>query len=343
MQYWEGLANVPANQPRSVVTLGNFDGLHKGHLAVLNQLRETSTTQGLVSVVVTFDPHPRLVHRPEEPLVPIMSLPQKAAELEALGVDATVVVHYTLDFAAQTPEEFVKKTFVDALNAAVLVVGTDTRFGAGNTGDVATLRELGEKYDFTVVEVDDVGTDRRWSSTWVRECLEQGRVAAAAEVLGRNHRVSGTIVHGYARGRDLGYPTANLAAETQGMIPADGVYAGWFYDEHNHRWPTAISVGSNPTFDAVQRTVEAFVMGRPEEEKIEDFDLYGQFCTVEFVARLRGMTEFSGIEALVKQMGQDVAQAEAILLGDAPIQDATDPTPDTTDPVRDAEEPSELS
>lgn len=326
MKYWEGLAAVPADQPRSVVTLGNFDGIHLGHHEVIETVVREAQQRQAQSVVVTFDPHPRLVHMPEEPMVPIMSLPQKAKQLEAMGIDAMCVIHYTLAFAQQTPEEFVFNTFVDKLNASVIVVGKDTRFGKNNAGGVATLRQLGKQYDFAVVEVDDVGHGKRWSSTWVREALSQGRVAEAANILGRHHQVSGKIVHGHARGRELGFPTANLSSEAQGMIPADGVYAGWFHDENGHRWPSAISVGSNPTFVGVERVVEAHVINRPEEERVEEFDLYGQFCTVEFVARLRGMVAFEGIPKLVEQMAQDVSDANAVLLGDAPVVDAPDNT-----------------
>src|SRR5699024_10230053 len=214
----------------------------------------TAKQHDLKSVAVTFDPHPRLVHLPEEPLVPIVSLPQKIRLLETCELDATLVIHYTLKFAAQTAEEFVKNILVDALNARMVVVGADTRFGAGNSGDSNTLRKSGKVYDFMVVEVADIGETEWWSSTWVRQTLSNGRVAEASRILGRYHSVEGEIVHGHARGRELGYPTANFANDSQGMIPADGVYAGWFTNGSGQRLPAAISVGSNPTFNDVVRT-----------------------------------------------------------------------------------------
>lgn len=321
MQYWQGLADVPTPQPASVVTLGNFDGVHRGHRAVLTQVVNIARARGEQAVALTFDPHPRLVHRPEEPLVPIVSLPQRVELLADAGLDGVVVVHYTLGFAEQTPEDFVRSALVEALNASVVIVGHDVHFGLDNAGNYQTMCALGEKYGFEVVAIDDVGEQRRWSSTWVRETLTAGQVAEASQVLGRNHTVSGQVVHGHARGRELGFPTANLSTEAQGLIPADGVYAGWMIDESGRRWPSAISVGSNPTFDDIERTVEAHVMDR-DDEHIDDFDLYGQYVHVEFVARLRGMVAFEGIEKLVVQMTHDVNAARKMLAGDQSVVDA---------------------
>lgn len=325
MQYWAGTAAIGHPSPPSVVTLGNFDGVHRGHRAVLKLVDDTAKQHHLQSVAVTFDPHPRLVHLPEEPLVPIVSLPQKIRLLESCDMDATLVIHYTLDFATQTAEEFVENILVEALNARIVVVGSDTRFGAGNTGDINTLRKLGKVHNFDVVQVDDIGETERWSSTWVRDTLEDGKVAQASRILGRHHTVEGEIVHGHARGRELGFPTANFASDSQGMIPADGVYAGWFTDERGNQLPAAISVGSNPTFNDVVRTVEAHIFDRPDGEELEDFNLYGQHCAVEFVARLRGMKAFTGIDDLIEQMDADVRQAREILSGKAPEIDAPQP------------------
>ncbi len=325
MQYWAGTAAIEQPMAPSVVTLGNFDGVHRGHRAVLKLVVDIAKQHDLMSVAVTFDPHPRLVHLPEEPLVPIVSLPQKAQLLASCDLDATLVIHYTLNFARQTAEQFVENILVKALNASIVVVGTDTRFGAGNSGDINTLRHLGKHHGFDVVQVDDVGESERWSSTWVRDTLEAGKVAQAGRILGRYHTVEGEIVHGHARGRELGFPTANFASDSQGMIPADGVYAGWFVDAQGTRLPAAISVGSNPTFNDVVRTVEAHIIDRPDDENLEDFNLYGQHCAVEFVARIRGMQAFTGIEDLIDQMDSDVHRASAILAGDAPEIDAPEP------------------
>ncbi|HEY3574824.1 MAG TPA: bifunctional riboflavin kinase/FAD synthetase [Arthrobacter sp.] len=321
---WNDPTEVPEDFGPSVVTIGNFDGVHRGHQQVLSQLIRTARLNNAKSVAVTFDPHPALVHRPESAPELIMGLEDKLQALGELGLDAILVMKYSLELASLTPEEFVGSVLVDSLHASHVVIGHDTRFGKGNSGDLNTMQELGEKFGFEVLIIsefgsegfplhDDGGTDRRCSSTWVREALREGDVGTAGAVLGRAHRMRGEVVHGAARGRDLGFPTANLSSDASGLIPADGIYAGWLVDQAGTRWPAAISVGSNPTFDGVSRQVEAHVIDRPEE-RIEDFDLYGQTVVVEFVARLRGMVAYRGPEALVEQMRQDVLQTHDILL-----------------------------
>jgi riboflavin kinase/FMN adenylyltransferase len=321
---WNDPTEVPEDFGPSVVTIGNFDGVHRGHQQVLSQLIRTARLNNAKSVAVTFDPHPALVHRPESAPELIMGLEDKLQALGELGLDAILVMKYSLELASLTPEEFVGSVLVDSLHASHVVIGHDTRFGKGNSGDLNTMQELGEKFGFEVLIIsefgsegfplhDDGGTDRRCSSTWVREALREGDVGTAGAVLGRAHRMRGEVVHGAARGRDLGFPTATLSSDASGLIPADGIYAGWLVDQAGTRWPAAISVGSNPTFDGVSRQVEAHVIDRPEE-RIEDFDLYGQTVVVEFVARLRGMVAYRGPEALVEQMRQDVLQTHDILL-----------------------------
>lgn len=321
---WNDSTEVPEDFGPSVVTIGNFDGVHRGHQQVLTQLLRTAGEHGARSVVVTFDPHPALVHRPDSAPELLMGLQDKLDALADTGVDAVLVMKYNLTLAAMTPEEFVVKVLLDGLHAAHVVVGHDLRFGVGNSGDVGTMQELGKELGFGVHVVnefgaegfpvhDDGGTDRRCSSTWVREALAEGDVETAAAVLGRPHRMRGEVVHGAARGRALGFPTANLDHRATGYVPADGIYAGWLVDESGTRWPAAISVGSNPTFDGVSRQVEAHVIDRPEEA-VEDFNLYGQTVVVEFIARLRGMVAYRGPEALVEQMRLDVVQAHDLLL-----------------------------
>ena len=314
MHYWDGLAAVPQDLGPTVVTIGNFDGVHRGHRHVLAQVVAAARSRELTSVAITFDPHPAVVHRPLERHESITAFGEKSRLLADTGLDGLVVLHYTLEFAQATPEEFVRAVIVDALHAAVVVVGHDVRFGRHNSGDFATMQRLGAEYGFEVIAVEDFGEDRRCSSTWIRDALRAGDVAEAAQVLGRNHQVHGEVVHGFARGRELGFPTANLSDEVQGMVPADGVYAGWLHDESGRRWPAAVSVGSNPTFEGVARVVEAHVIDRPQEQ-VEDFDLYGQQVAVEFVQRLRGMVAFEGIAKLIEQMDDDVARTRQILLG----------------------------
>jgi riboflavin kinase/FMN adenylyltransferase len=186
------------------------------------------------------------------------------------------------------------------------------RFGRDNEGDFLRMQALGKQLGFDVIGIEDFGEDRRCSSTWVREALADGEVEAAAEILGRPHRMVGEVIHGAARGRELGFPTANLSPDSEGFIPADGVYAGWLIDEAERRWPAAISVGSNPTFEGVPRQVEAHVIDRADAQ-IDDFNLYGQHVVVEFVQRLRPMVAYRGIDALIEQMAEDVERTREVL------------------------------
>ncbi|MCG2620371.1 bifunctional riboflavin kinase/FAD synthetase [Arthrobacter sp. I2-34] len=323
VHYWNDLAEVPSGYGPSVVTLGNFDGVHRGHQRVLETLVDTAARHDAQAVVISFDPHPAQVHRPQTAPPQIMGLQDRIEALAETGIDGLLMMHYTLELASNTPEEFVRTVLVEALGASAVVIGHDVRFGKDNSGDLATMQELGEHFGFAVYVIEEYGSDqpdapdimfgdRRCSSTWVREALLEGDVATAAQVLGRLHRIRGEVVHGDARGRDLGFPTANLSPHASGLVPADGVYAGWLIDAAGQRWPAAISVGSNPTFTGASRRVEAHVMDRPAEA-VEDFNLYGQTVVVEFVARLRGMVAYAGLDALTAQMALDVAQARALL------------------------------
>ncbi|NUP58693.1 MAG: bifunctional riboflavin kinase/FAD synthetase [Pseudarthrobacter sp.] len=322
---WNDPSEVPADFGPSVVTFGNFDGVHRGHQQVLSQLIRSARRTHAKAVAVTFDPHPAQVHRPEAAPELIMGLDDKLEALGELGLDAILVVKYSLDLASLTAEEFVEQYLVDCLHASQVVIGHDARFGRGNSGDLDTMKALGDKFGFDVQVIsefgsegyplhEDDGKDRRCSSTWVREALQEGDVVTAAAVLGRPHRMRGEVVHGAARGRALGFPTANLSSNATGLVPADGIYAGWLVDQAGKRWPAAISVGSNPTFDGVSRQVEAHVIDRPKEA-VEDFDLYDQTVVIEFVERLRGMVAYRGPEALVEQMQLDVVQAHQLLAG----------------------------
>lgn len=330
MQIWHGAQAVPAQlrageNGGSVVTVGSFDGVHKGHQTILRRMVETAreietaTGQRPLTVVVTFDPHPLHVHRPELGLPMVTSLADRLESLEACGVDATLVIHYTLEFADQSPAEFVQNWLVDLLDARAVVVGDDVRFGRGNTGNAAELVTLGEQLGFATEILSDICSPegRRWSSTWVRQCLAAGDVVGAAEILGRPHRLRGTVIHGLRRGRELGFPTANLQASTAGVVPPDGVYSGWLIRGgvradgefvEAERLPAAISIGTNPTFDDVpERTVEAHVLGRA------DLNLYGEDVAVELISHLRPMLAFDGLEGLLEQMRQDVVDAAQVL------------------------------
>ncbi len=330
MQRWTSLDAVPAGFGPSVVTIGNFDGVHRGHQAVLGTVVGAARARGLPAVAVTFEPHPVAVLFPERAPAVLTAPDHRLDLLAATGLDAVLVLEFTREFARWSPERFVREVFVDALHAALVVVGRDTRFGHRNSGDVGTLRELGTALGFDVETVPEFGAGhgpevdgdgaapRRWSSTWVRELLAEGYVARAAEVLGRPHRVTGIVVHGDHRGRELGYPTANLSRDAVGQVPADGVYAGWLVrpelppDHPDAVLPAAVSVGTNPTFDGLERRVEAYVLDRT------DLDLYGERIAVEFVERLRPTLRFDGVGALVAQMGLDVARCRELFGVPAP-------------------------
>lgn len=232
----------------------------------------------------------------------MLTSPARKAELiEALGVDGLCVVPFTLALSQQSPQEFVHETLVESLHVATVVVGDNFRFGHRAAGDVALLAELGQRFGFTVSGRELVmGEAQRFSSTYVRACVAAGDVAAAATALSRPHRVEGVVVRGDQRGRELGFPTANLATGPYTAIPADGIYAGYLVHGGQQR-RAAISVGSNPTFAGTERRVEAYVLDF-------DGDLYGATVAVDFVARIRDMERFTTIEALVAQIEADVAQ-----------------------------------
>jgi riboflavin kinase / FMN adenylyltransferase len=309
---WYGLAEVPSGWDACVATIGEFDGVHLGHQLIVARAREVAQVRALPVVVITFDPHPDEVVRPgSHP--PLLTTSRRRAELLAgLGADAVLVLPFSLEFSRLSPDEFVRVVLSERLHAAVVVVGENFRFGHKAAGDVSLLARLGEKYDFTAEGVPLLVVDGvTISSTYIRECLAAGDVAAAADALGRPHRVEGVVVRGHMRGRGLGFPTANLETPPHTATPADGIYAGWLTSldldgAEVSRWPAAISVGTNPTFGVGDRTVEAYALDR------DDLDLYGTHAAIDFAARLRGTERFDSVEALVTQMHQDVSQARAL-------------------------------
>src|SRR3984957_12843805 len=313
MQPWQGPAEVPDDWGRSVVTIGAFDGVHRGHQRIVSRARETASELGLPVVVVTFDPHPDEVVRPGSHPPFLCTARRKSELLAGLGVDAVCVIPFTLEFSRLDPDEFVRAVLVDKLHATGVVVGEDFRFGHKAAGDVGLLSDLGEKYDFTTEGVPLLTEDGvRISSTEIRARLAEGDVEGAAHYLGRPHRVEGVVVRGHQRGRALGFPTANLETPPHTAIPADGVYAGWLAaldtdGSELERWPAAISVGTNPTFDGRERTVEAYALDR------DDLDLYGAHVAVDFVARLRATLKFKSVDDLVAQMHVDVGDARGVL------------------------------
>jgi riboflavin kinase/FMN adenylyltransferase len=321
-------AEVPASFGPSVVAIGKFDGVHAGHRAILERAKKDAASTGAAVVAVTFDRNPLATLRPEVCPEDVIGLHQKLELLAESGIDGVLVLRFDAQMAAQPAEEFIQGVLADALNVQTVLVGRDFRFGRGGAGSPEMLQRFGEQLGFRVDIIDDVRADdaaRRVSSTWVRELLAAGDVAGAAQLLGRAHAVWGEVVHGLKRGRELGFPTANLSPQMEGFVPADGVYAGWLIDEgpadagsadadggtvlpHGIRHPAAISVGTNPTFDDVPvRVVEAYVLDHTE------LDLYDHFVEVQFVQRVRGMVAFDGVEALKAQMADDVERVRALL------------------------------
>lgn len=302
----------------TVVVVGNFDGVHPGHVEVLAEAH--ARRPDLPLVVVTFWPHPVRVLRPDRAPMLLTGLDDRIALLRDAGADRVEVVDFTPQFAQLSPEQFVTEVLLP-LHPALIVVGENFRFGHRAAGTVDTLRELGRgRFEVDALRLVRFG-DEETCSTVIREALAAGDVAHAAEHLGRPFRFTGVVAHGDHRGRELGFPTANLPVPDELACPADGVYAGWVrrlddLDAHGApraagedapRWPAAISVGTNPTFDGVQRRVESYVLGRT------DLELYGAPIAVDFVARIRGQVRFEGIDALIVQMNHDVRRSHDIL------------------------------
>ena len=283
----------------TAVTIGAYDGVHRGHQFVIGHLRRLAGAGGLDAVVLTFDRHPASVVRPESAPKLLTDLDQKLEILAATGVDHTVVLRFDEARSQEEPEDFVREVLVGALGDRIVVVGEDFHFGRRRRGNVELLREMGGSSGFEVVHVPLLPAT---SSTAVRRLLEAGDVGGAAELLGRPHQVRGVVERGDQRGRDLGYPTANVAVPSDILLPAPGIYAGWYGDD----MPAAISVGRRPTFsaDGAPVVLEAYVLDF-------DGDLYGQKARVSFVSRLRDEQRYDSVDALVAQMALDVEATRA--------------------------------
>jgi riboflavin kinase/FMN adenylyltransferase len=303
---WRGVDNTPSGWGRCVVTIGVFDGVHRGHQALIGHALRRARDLGLPLVLVTFDPHPSEVVRPGSHPPVLTPVARKAEIVEDLGVDAFCVLPFNTEFSRMPPDEFVHVVLVERLHAAAVVVGQNFRFGHKAAGDLDQLRTLGSKFGFSTEGVGMLRDDDvTLSSTFVRSSIDAGEVGQAAKALGRPHRIDGIVVRGEGRGRQLGYPTANVHTDRHVAIPADGIYAGWAVLRRK-RLPAAISVGTNPTFEGKQRTVEAFILDFDE-------DIYGVELGVEFVERIRGMEKFDSVDALVEQMGVDVERTRKML------------------------------
>jgi riboflavin kinase / FMN adenylyltransferase len=307
VQRWLGVDQAPSNWGRCVVTIGVFDGVHRGHQQIIGRAVASAARSGVPAVVLTFDPHPSEVVRPGSHPAMLTSPAEKSRLIEKLGVAVLVVQPFTWEFSQVEPESFAYTVLVQHLHAGAVVVGENFRFGRRAAGDLGTLAELGGRFGFATEGVPLIRSgDTVYSSTYVRACVAAGDAAAAAEALGREHRISGVVVRGDRRGRDLGYPTANLQTAQYVAVPADGVYAGWLVLGPG-RLPAAISIGTNPTFDGRGRRVEAYALDT------DDLDLYGEQVAFDFVARIRDTERFASVESLLAAMASDVASVRTVL------------------------------
>ncbi len=289
----------------SSVTLGNFDGIHVGHQALIKNAVDDAQRLGLRSAVLTFEPHPLRVLAPERAPKMLLTHKDKMQLLQFLGVDRVVIQQFDLSFAAIGAEEFVRKYLVERLRAKKVWVGKDLRFGKGRAGDIDKLRAWGAQLGFDVGIVEPVMVcGERVSSSRIRELLGVGQVARVQPMLARYYFVSGKVVSGHRRGRELGFPTANIASRAE-IVPCDGIYATLFHLGENIL-PSVTSIGSNPTFGAGPRTIESYILNF-------DREIYGESVKLSFLARLRGEKNFASVELLIEQIRQDVAEADALI------------------------------
>lgn len=290
----------------TAIAIGKFDAIHLGHQALLSRLVEIARARELAPMVLTFSNHPNAVLHPEKVPATVIGPLQKRKLLLAAGVENVVDIEFDAAFAALAADEFVKQ-FLLPLRAKHVVIGQGFRFGRGGVGDVGVLRELGLKLGFEVTDVVNMGDDtNKYSTSTVRQLLQEGQVAQAAKILGRWHCTEGIVEHGRKLGRTLGYPTANLARNAEGLLPADGVYAGYLIAD-GISYPAAHSVGTNDSIEAVPRLLESHVIGR------DDLDLYDKQVVCQYVEKVRGWAKFDSIEQLKLQIAQDVNRATQLL------------------------------
>ena len=289
----------------SVVLIGVFDGVHKGHQLLLNRAKEIADGRNIVAL--TFDPHPMQVLAPDRAPTLLTTLADRVELLKIHNADQVAVLKFNEKFAAMAPEDFVKDVLVGQLSASTIIVGKNFTYGHKAAGNVESLMKDGMKFNFTV-DVQDLqsGEGEVISSSRIRHLVTTGKVEEARALLSRPHRLDGVVVHGEKRGREIGYPTANLGNLDGQTIPADGVYAGWLTVGINY-WPAAISIGTNPTFAGERaRQVEAYALDQ------EGLDLYDKSASIEFGWRLRDTLKFDGLEPLLVQMKLDCDQARSL-------------------------------
>ena len=286
----------------SIVVIGNFDGVHKGHQQILNRAKALAGDEKIIAL--TFDPHPVSIFAPERAPSLLTILTDKIELLKIHNADQVAVIKFTKEFASMSPEDFVKKVLVEQLKASKVIVGENFTYGYKAEGNVDSLKAHSE-FETIVLDLQTDDADAI-SSTRIRKAIVNGEVESAREMLSRPHRLDGIVVHGEKRGREIGYPTANLGNLDNQTIPADGVYAGWLTVGID-RWPAAISIGTNPTFEGVRgRQVEAYALDQT------GLDLYTKAATIEFGWRLRDTLKFDGLEPLLQQMAKDCQEARRL-------------------------------
>ncbi|MGI8794365.1 MAG: bifunctional riboflavin kinase/FAD synthetase [Acidimicrobiales bacterium] len=311
MQIFTDAEACPAPVNGCVVTIGVYDGVHLGHRAVIDRVKAMAADLGAATAIVTFDRHPAVVVRPDSAPSLLTDLDQRLELLDSTGIDYALVLRFDEERAAETAGDFVTEILAGCLRARAVVVGHDFHFGKSRQGNVPLLQEMGADLGFDVLGltlVPDADEGEVVSSTRVRSLLNDGDVDGAARLLGRSHEVRGVVQEGDRRGRDLGFPTANVAVPASIQLPADGIYAGWYGRPDGSVLPTAISLGRRPTF---YEQADASLL----ECHILDFagNLYGEQARVRFVARLRGEEKFESVDALVEQIGRDVEDTRRVL------------------------------
>lgn len=297
---------IPADFPDLAITVGKFDAVHLGHQQLLHELVEYATDAALAPAVLTFDKNPAEVLNPVSTLKPVIGPMQKLKLFEAAGVELVITISFDEALANTSAEDFVRQYLLPA-HAQMVMLGEGARFGAKGLGDIELIRKLAPQHGCRAKEVSGVLFDgRRISTTWVREALDAGNVELAADLLGRSHITTGLVEHGKKLGRTIGFPTANLSRNSEGYLPADGVYAGWLW-VGSEKYLAAHSVGTNDSVAEVPRLVESHVIGR------DDLDLYDKVVSVEYVKQVRPWAKFESLEKLVEQIGNDVERAKELM------------------------------
>jgi riboflavin kinase/FMN adenylyltransferase len=306
MRTWQGLETVTTPFPTSTVAIGRFDGVHRGHQALISRAVEDAHTHGRPAVVFTFDRHPAELIAPDR-APGYLSTPEQRAELIAsLGADHLVVAHFDERFRELSPEAFMHFVLSGILGAKSVFVGADFRFGHDQSGDVNSLREAEERLGFKTTVLEPILVNgKKAASSDIRDLLRDGELQAALEMLGHAYTLTGRVVEGQKLGRTLGYPTANLQLEINQVVPEDGIYAVWVHYT-GQRYKGACSIGMRPTVGGTERTIETFIL---------DFnaDLYGRRLDIEFMSRLRDELKFDSLEALVEQIALDVEEVRVVL------------------------------